>query len=92
MIAYDLKGRGNSGKPAGGYNLIQHTSDLENLLAVLSINKAVLLGHSLGAAIVTFFAAHFPDKVERLILIDGGGGGPLTMRALQNPFNRLLTG
>ncbi len=76
VIAYDLRGRGNSSKPVSGYNLVQHASDLENFLTALDINSAIFVGHSLGAAIVAFFAAHFPDKAQRLILVDGGGGGP----------------
>lgn len=76
VIAYDLRGRGNSGKPQSGYNPIRHAADLEEFLDALSLKEVVLLGHSLGAAIVAFFAAHFPARVDRLILMDGGGGGP----------------
>jgi pimeloyl-ACP methyl ester carboxylesterase len=77
VIAYDIRGRGNSGKPLTGYNIIQHAADLHELLDALSLEHTVLLGHSLGAAIVAFFTAHFPDRVSKLILVDGGGGGPL---------------
>ncbi len=75
IIAYDLRGRGNSGKPGSGYNLIRHAADLQELLDALSIEKPVILGHSLGAAIVAFFAAHIPESVHKLVLVDGGGSG-----------------
>jgi pimeloyl-ACP methyl ester carboxylesterase len=46
VIAYDLRGRGNSDKPSNGYNLAQHVTDLLGLLNALSLEKVVLLGHS----------------------------------------------
>ncbi len=71
-IAYDIRGRGDSDKPQRGYNLIAHACDLEAFLNALEIEQAVLLGHSLGASISLFFAVHFPSRVSRLILGDGG--------------------
>jgi pimeloyl-ACP methyl ester carboxylesterase len=76
VIAYDLRGRGNSDKPSNGYNIPQHATDLLGLLDALSLDKPVLLGHSLGAAISDYFASQHPDRVHRLILVDGGGAGP----------------
>jgi pimeloyl-ACP methyl ester carboxylesterase len=77
VIAYDIRGRGNSGKPSTGYNIIRHAADLQELLDVLSLEHTILIGHSLGAGISAFFTAHFPERVRKLVLIDGGGGGPL---------------
>jgi pimeloyl-ACP methyl ester carboxylesterase len=77
VVAYDLRGCGNSGKPTTGRNIVRHAADLEELLDVLSLERPVVLGHSLGASISGFFAAHFPARVHELILVDGGGGGPL---------------
>ena len=77
VIAYDLRGRGNSGKPLTGYNVIRHAADLQELLDVLSLERVTLVGHSLGAGISAFFTAHFPERIHKLVLIDGGGGGPL---------------
>ncbi len=76
VIPYDLRGRGNSDKPSNGYNLAQHVTDLLGLFDALFLDKPVLLGHSLGAAISASFASQYPDRVHRLILVDGGGGGP----------------
>jgi pimeloyl-ACP methyl ester carboxylesterase len=77
VIAYDIRGRGNSGKASTGYNIIRHAADLHELLDVLSLEHTILIGHSLGAGISAFFTAHFPERVRKLVLIDGGGGGPL---------------
>jgi pimeloyl-ACP methyl ester carboxylesterase len=43
------------------------------MLDDLNIDQAVIMGHSLGAFIGLAFAAEYPDRVDRLILIDGGG-------------------
>jgi pimeloyl-ACP methyl ester carboxylesterase len=72
LIGYDLRGRGDSDKPPGGYSLRVHCQDLANLLDHYSLKKAVIMGHSLGAHIGLVFAAGWPQRVSRLILIDGG--------------------
>ncbi len=72
MIAYDLRGRGGSDKPPKGYGLEIHAGDLGALLDHFGLKSATIMGHSLGAHIGLFFAAHFPKRVRRLILVDGG--------------------
>jgi pimeloyl-ACP methyl ester carboxylesterase len=72
LIAYDLRGRGDSDKPANGYSLADHDADLLGLLDHFGIERAALMGHSLGAHIAVRFAAHHPERVTRLVLFDGG--------------------
>ena len=72
LIAYDLRGRGDSDKPASGYSLAIHDADLLGLLDHYGIGRAILVGHSLGAHIAVRFAAHHPDRVDRVVLFDGG--------------------
>ncbi len=72
VIAYDLRGRGNSDKPEKGYNLQVHCQDLGRLLDHFGLRKAIVMGHSLGAAIALAFAARSPQRVAKLILVDGG--------------------
>ena len=72
LIAYDLRGRGESDKPDTGYSLALHGDDLEGLLDHFGLKTAVLIGHSLGAHIAVRFAATRPQRVARLVLIDGG--------------------
>ncbi len=72
LIAYDLRGRGESDKPSKGYSLEIHAKDLGALLDHFDLPSAILMGHSLGAAIALYFAAHFPRRVRKLILVDGG--------------------
>lgn len=72
LIAYDLRGRGDSDKPATGYGLAAHGRDLLRLLDHFGVERAVILGHSLGAHIAVWVGAHHPGRVDRLVLVDGG--------------------
>src|SRR6202022_3939422 len=72
LIAYDLRGRGESDKPDRGYSLATHGDDLEGLLVHFGLKKAVLIGHSLGAHIAVRFTATRPERVAKLVLVDGG--------------------
>ena len=72
LIAYDLRGRGESDKPETGYSLALHNEDLAGLLDHFGLKRAVLVGHSLGAHIAVRFAAMHPERVSKLVLIDGG--------------------
>jgi pimeloyl-ACP methyl ester carboxylesterase len=73
VLAMDLRGRGLSDKPSTGYSLPYHMRDILCLLEDLGLRQAVLMGHSLGAFICLAFAAQYPDRAEKIILMDGGG-------------------
>jgi pimeloyl-ACP methyl ester carboxylesterase len=73
VLAMDLRGRGFSDSPPSGYSIEHHLRDILALLNDLQIEQAVLMGHSLGAFISLAFAARYPPRTDRLILVDGGG-------------------
>lgn len=73
IVAMDLRGRGASEKPSSGYAMTHHIGDMLSTLDSLNIEKAVIMGHSLGAFIALAFAAQYPQRVERIILVDGAG-------------------
>jgi len=73
VIAMDLRGRGLSDKPPTGYSIEHHCRDILALMNDQNLKRPVLMGHSLGAFISLVFAARYPQKVNRLILVDGGG-------------------
>jgi pimeloyl-ACP methyl ester carboxylesterase len=73
LLAMDLRGRGLSDKPSAGYSLQHHIQDIFCLLNDLKQERIVLMGHSLGAFISLAFAANYPERTEKIILMDGGG-------------------
>jgi len=73
VIAMDLRGRGLSDKPPTGYSIEHHCKDILSLINDRGLERLVLMGHSLGAFISLVFAAQYPQRVDRLILVDGGG-------------------
>jgi pimeloyl-ACP methyl ester carboxylesterase len=73
VIAMDLRGRGLSDKPPTGYSIEHHCKDISALMNDQGLERPVLMGHSLGAFISLVFAARHPERVDRLILVDGGG-------------------
>jgi pimeloyl-ACP methyl ester carboxylesterase len=76
VFAYDLRGRGDSDKPEEGYSVPLHTEDLAALIKELRLERPVVLGHSLGALVSLYFAAHYPKALSKLILIDAGAPLP----------------
>ncbi|GAC1425665.1 MAG: alpha/beta fold hydrolase [Ktedonobacteraceae bacterium] len=72
VFAYDLRGRGDSDKPEVGYSVPIHATDLAALIDELGLERPIIIGHSLGALIALYFAAHFPDKLSKLVLLDAG--------------------
>jgi pimeloyl-ACP methyl ester carboxylesterase len=75
VIAPDLIGHGDSATPRGDYSLGAHASSIRDLLAVLGIERATIVGHSLGGGVAMQFFYQFPQRTERLVLISSGGLG-----------------
>jgi pimeloyl-ACP methyl ester carboxylesterase len=75
VIAPDLLGHGESAKPQGDYSLGAYASGVRDLLAALGHERATVVGHSLGGGIAMQLAYQFPERVERLVLVDSGGLG-----------------
>ena len=73
VLAMDLRGRGLSGAPSTGYSMEHHCRDILAVLNDLGLEQVVLMGHSLGAFISLVFGAKYPERVDRIILVDGGG-------------------
>jgi lipase len=72
LIAVDLRGRGDSGSLPGPFGLDAHVEDLVAVLDALALPQAVVLGHSMGAYIAARLGTRHPDRVSRLVLVDGG--------------------
>jgi pimeloyl-ACP methyl ester carboxylesterase len=86
VIAPDLLGHGESDKPAGDYSLGAFASSLRDLLARLGVERATVVGQSLGGGVAMQLAYQYPENVERLVLVGSGGLGREV-----TPILRLLT-
>jgi len=75
VVAPDLLGHGRSAKPRGDYSLGAYANGIRDLLEVLGIPRATIVGHSLGGGIAMQFAYQFPERCERLVLVSSGGLG-----------------
>jgi pimeloyl-ACP methyl ester carboxylesterase len=75
VIAPDLIGHGDSATPRGDYSLGAHATSIRDLLSVLDIQRATIVGHSLGGGVAMQFINQFPQRTERLVLISSGGLG-----------------
>jgi pimeloyl-ACP methyl ester carboxylesterase len=85
IVALDLAGHGFSDprSPDSSYNIWQDVGDLLGVADELGWQRCTLLGHSRGAAISMLFAATFPERVDKLVLLEGGL--PLTAEASEAP-------
>lgn len=72
LIAVDLRGRGDSAGLPAPFGLDAHVADLVAVLDRFGLDRAVVVGHSLGAYIAARLATAHPERVERLVLVDGG--------------------
>jgi len=76
VIAPDLIGHGGSATPRGDYSLGAHAASIRDLLATLGVERATIVGHSLGGGVAMQFFYQFPQRTERLVLVSSGGLGP----------------
>lgn len=70
VTLYDLRGHGYSERPASGYGIGDHADDLLALLDELRIDRAALVGHSLGGSTAFEVAVRHPKRVSHLALLD----------------------
>jgi len=75
VVAPDFLGHGHSAKPVGDYSLGNFANVMRDLLVVLGIERATVIGQSFGGGVAMQFAYQFPDRCERLVLVDAGGLG-----------------
>jgi pimeloyl-ACP methyl ester carboxylesterase len=72
VVAPDLRGRGRSNGIHGAAGMAAHAADLAALMDTLGIDRTIVVGHSMGAFASVVFAHLHPDRVSRLVLVDGG--------------------
>ncbi|HVM07275.1 MAG TPA: alpha/beta hydrolase [Acidimicrobiales bacterium] len=72
VVAPDLRGRGGSALLPGPWGMVNHARDLVAILDHLGVDQAPVVGHSMGAFVAVQVAAEHPERVPRIVLIDGG--------------------
>jgi pimeloyl-ACP methyl ester carboxylesterase len=88
VLAPDMPGHGASAKPRGDYSLGALASGIRDLMIVLGIDRATIVGQSLGGGVAMQFAYQFPERCDRLVLVSSGGLGrevSALLRALSAP-------
>ena len=83
-IAFDLRGHGRSDPPDNGdYSLEACSEDLQAVVDALGVDQFILIGHSMGAAVATVYAASHPEQVRGLVLVDPVGDQRLAPEQMQ---------
>jgi pimeloyl-ACP methyl ester carboxylesterase len=70
VIAPDLRGFGQSGKPPQGYDKKTMAQDIHALAASLGYKRVRVAGHDIGLMVAYAYAAQFPSEVDRIVLMD----------------------
>jgi pimeloyl-ACP methyl ester carboxylesterase len=70
VITFDNRGCGKSDRPEGPYSLDDYADDIIGLIDYLKIDKANLMGYALGAMIIMHFAINYPDRIDKLVLLN----------------------
>ncbi len=73
VFALDQIGFGQSDKPLANYHTGMLAEFLVDFMAAVNVPKASLVGNSMGASVALYTAVHYPAKVDRIVLADGGG-------------------
>jgi len=72
IVAPDQRGHGQTTNASSGYDWNTLSADLAGLLDKLELDSVSVMGHSWGGNVAINFAANYPDRVENLVMIDGG--------------------
>lgn len=72
LVAPDARGHGESGRPDSGYTPDDFVADATAILDALAIDRALVVGHSMGGTHAIRLAAAHPERVTKLVVVDAG--------------------
>jgi pimeloyl-ACP methyl ester carboxylesterase len=70
VIAPDLRGMGRSSRAASGYAKKAQAQDIRAVLTAFKVDRADVVGHDIGTMVAYAYAASYPDKVNKLVVMD----------------------
>ncbi|GAB3252719.1 alpha/beta fold hydrolase [Chitinimonas naiadis] len=70
VIVPDLRGMGLSSQPEAGYDKRTQAADIRAILTKLNIDQSDIVGHDIGTMVAYAYAARYPDKTTRLVVMD----------------------
>jgi pimeloyl-ACP methyl ester carboxylesterase len=70
VVVPDLRGMGLSSQPPEGYDKRTQAADIRSVLTTLKLDRAAIVGHDIGTMVAYAYAARYPDKTEKLVVMD----------------------
>jgi pimeloyl-ACP methyl ester carboxylesterase len=70
VVVPDLRGMGLSSHPVGGYDKRTQAADIRSVLTRLGLDRAAIVGHDIGTMVAYAYAVRYPDKTEKLVVMD----------------------
>jgi len=70
VVVPDLRGMGLSSHPEDGYDKRSEAADVRGVLTKLGIDHAAVVGHDIGTMVAYAYASRYPDKTDRLVVMD----------------------
>ena len=87
VVVPDLRGMGLSSRPDGGYDKRTQAADIRSVLTQFGHDRGVIIGHDIGTTIAYAYAARYPDKTDKLIVMDAPVPGiPPWDAIIRNPL------
>ena len=70
VVVPDLRGIGHSSIPAGGYDKKTQAGDVRSVVRALGYDRTFVVAHDIGNMVAYAYAAMYPEKVKRLVVMD----------------------
>lgn len=87
VVVPDLRGMGLSSHPGGGYDKRTQAADIRTVLTHLGLDRAAIVGHDIGTMVAYAYAARYPDKTDKLVVMDAPVPGiPPWDQIVRNPL------
>jgi pimeloyl-ACP methyl ester carboxylesterase len=89
-ISVDLRGHGLSDVPPDGYTISGFADDVAWICGQLGLKKPIIVGHSMGGAVVLSIAARHPDLPRAIVMLDGAIFPPDTLAATKDAVSAVF--